>query len=155
MQKIGPQSRARAHEPAAPGGSRRSLVLAFLLLAAAAGPASAASWALTGALGAHDPTIIQEGATWWVFSTGTGLPVKYSPDGLNWIQGVQLFAAELPWWRTYAPTMAFNDVWAPDIHFFAGRYWCYYCVSEFGTNNSAIGLTSCTSIALGDWRDDG
>jgi arabinan endo-1,5-alpha-L-arabinosidase len=118
-------------------------------------PASAASWALTGNLGAHDPTIIKEASTWWVFSTGPGLQVKFSPDGLNWTQGVQIFAAELPWWRTYAPTMGQNDVWAPDIHLFAGRYWCYYCVSEFGTNNSAIGLTSCSSIALGDWRDDG
>jgi arabinan endo-1,5-alpha-L-arabinosidase len=118
-------------------------------------PASAASWALSGNLGAHDPTIIKEGNTWWVFSTGPGLQVKFSPDGLNWTQGVQIFASELPWWRTYAPTMGQNDVWAPDVHLFAGRYWCYYCVSEFGTNNSAIGLTSCSSIALGDWRDDG
>jgi arabinan endo-1,5-alpha-L-arabinosidase len=132
-----------------------SLAAAFLLLAALVPQALAASWALTGSLGAHDPTIIQEGSTWWVFSTGTGIPVKYSPDGLNWTQGVQIFASELPWWRTYAPTMGQNDVWAPDVHLFAGRYWCYYCVSEFGTNNSAIGLTSCTSIALGDWRDDG
>jgi arabinan endo-1,5-alpha-L-arabinosidase len=133
---------------------RTCLALACMLL----GPArqtSAASWALTGNLGAHDPTIIKEASTWWVFSTGTGIQAKYSPDGLSWTQGVQIFAAELPWWRTYAPTMGQNDVWAPDIHFFAGRYWCYYCVSEFGTNNSAIGLTSCSSIALGDWRDDG
>jgi arabinan endo-1,5-alpha-L-arabinosidase len=118
-------------------------------------PAAAASWNLAGNLGAHDPTIIQEGGTWWVFSTGPGLQVKYSSDGLTWNQGVQIFPQELSWWRTYAPTMGQNDVWAPDIHLFAGRYWCYYCVSEFGTNNSAIGLVSCSSIALGDWRDDG
>ncbi len=127
---------------------------AALALLLAAG-AQAASWALTGNLGAHDPTIIKEAGAWWVFSTGPGLQVKYSPDGLSWTQGVQIFANELPWWRTYAPTMGQNDVWAPDVHLFNGRYWCYYCVSEFGTNNSAIGLTSCSSIALGDWRDDG
>ena len=114
------------------------------------GSASRGRWARA------DPTIIKEGATWWVFSTGTGLPVKYSSDGLSWIQGTQIFASELPWWRTYAPTMGYLDVWAPKIpHKFSGRFWCYYCVSEFGTNNSAIGLTSCSSIALGDWRDDG
>jgi arabinan endo-1,5-alpha-L-arabinosidase len=147
----------RARPVAAPGRIPR-LLLGLAIAGMALAPArhaAAASWALTGNLGAHDPTIIQEGATWWVFSTGPGLQVKYSPDGLNWTQGVQIFAAELPWWRTYAPTMGQNDVWAPDIHLFGGRYWCYYCVSEFGTNNSAIGLTSCTSIALGDWRDDG
>jgi|CZKI01.1.fsa_nt_gi arabinan endo-1,5-alpha-L-arabinosidase len=131
------------------------LAAAGLLLIASACPAPGADWALTGSLGAHDPSIIEEGSTWWVFSTGAGLPVKHSADGLNWVQGAPLFASELPWWRTYAPTMGLLDVWAPDVHRFAGRYWCYYCVSEFGTNNSAIGLTSCTSIALGDWRDDG
>ncbi len=135
----------------------RGLNAGGLFLALLFSPRSAfgASWNLTGNLGAHDPTIIQEGNTWWVFSTGPGLQVKYSPDGLAWTQGVQIFAAELPWWRTYVPGMAQNDVWAPDIHLFAGRYWCYYCVSEFGTNTSAIGLTSCSSIAKGDWRDDG
>src|ERR1700722_1655010 len=154
MRTIGQRSRSPECDviPRRRGGG---FAAAMLLLVAIARPASAASWALTGNLGAHDPTIIQEGNTWWVFSTGPGIQVKYSPDGLAWTQGVQIFAAELPWWRTYAPTMGQNDVWAPDIHPFAGRFWCYYCVSEFGTNNSAIGLTSCTSIALGDWRDDG
>jgi arabinan endo-1,5-alpha-L-arabinosidase len=106
-------------------------------------------------LGAHDPSIIREGNTWWCFTTGSGLPVKSSSDGLNWQQRTPLFASELSWWRTYAPTMSTLDVWAPDIHTLGGRTWCYYCVSEFGRNNSAIGLKSCTSIAAGDWRDDG
>jgi arabinan endo-1,5-alpha-L-arabinosidase len=47
------------------------------------------------------------------------------------------------------------DVWAPDVHRFNGRFWCYYSVSEFATNHSAIGLLSCSSLAKGDWRDDG
>lgn len=115
----------------------------------------AGSWPLTGATGAHDPTIIKEGATWWCFTTGRGLPVKYSPDGLNWTQGVPLFSAEPSWWRTYAPNMGNLDVWAPDLHFYNNRFWCFYCVSEFGKNNSAIGLKSCSSILAGDWRDDG
>jgi arabinan endo-1,5-alpha-L-arabinosidase len=57
--------------------------------------------------------------------------------------------------RTYAPNMGANNVWAPDVKYFNGRYWCYYSVSEYGKNNSAIGLTSCSSIVKGDWRDDG
>lgn len=92
---------------------------------------------------------------WWCFSTGNGVGVKFSFDGLKWSEGVKLFASERPWWRTYAPNMKSNDVWAPDIQQFNGRFWCYYSVSEFGKNNSAIGLTSCSSIARGDWRDDG
>jgi arabinan endo-1,5-alpha-L-arabinosidase len=116
---------------------------------------SAAHWALTGNVYSHDPCIIKEGNTWWAFQTGTGISIKYSGDGKNWIQGVQRFGSELSWWRTYAPNMGSNNVWAPDCFYYNGRYWLYYSVSEFGKNNSAIGLTSCSSIVKGDWRDDG
>lgn len=115
----------------------------------------AAFWNLTGNIVAHDPCIIKEGSMWWSFQTGTGIGVKYSSDGLNWTQGVQIFASELSWWRQYAPNMGSNDVWAPDCFYYNGRYWLYYSVSEFGKNNSAIGLVSCSSIIKGDWRDDG
>ncbi len=131
----------------------RHLILGLLLTLAGVG--RAAEWPLTGALNAHDPSPIKQGDTWWCFTTGAGLRVKTSPDGLNWAQAAPLFATELPWWRKYAPEMRPLDVWAPDVHEFGGRVWCYYSVSEFGRNNSAIGLRSCTSLAAGDWRDDG
>ncbi|MBP2629633.1 MAG: arabinan endo,5-alpha-L-arabinosidase [Firmicutes bacterium] len=118
-------------------------------------PVSAAFWELSGDLNSHDPSLIKDGSTWWSPSTGTGLAMKYSSDGLVWHQGTKIFSSELSWWRTYAPQMGTNDVWAPDIKYFNGRYWMYYSVSEFGKNNSAIGLTSCTSVNKGDWRDDG
>ncbi|HYP17921.1 MAG TPA: family 43 glycosylhydrolase, partial [Opitutus sp.] len=135
--------------------SRRSLLTLGLGLCAAASPVSAAHWTLSGALGSHDPSIIREGSMWWIFETGPGLPIKYSNNGTAWSQGVRMFNSEKSWWRTYAPRMRSLEVWAPDIQRFGSRTWCYYSVSEFGTNNSAIGLMSCTSIAAGDWRDDG
>ena len=135
------------------GGLTRAFwILAFIF---STNLLSAADWALSGDLTTHDPTIIKNGGTWYLFSTGAGLSTKSSPDGLVWKQQAPLFTAELSWWRTYAPKMGSLDVWAPDLQAFNGRVWCYYCVSEFGTNNSAIGLKSCTSIAAGDWRDDG
>jgi arabinan endo-1,5-alpha-L-arabinosidase len=115
----------------------------------------AASWALTGNVVSHDPCIVKEGNTWWAFMTGTGIGIKYSSNGLNWTQGTQRFPSALSWWKTYAPNMGNNDIWAPDCFYHNGRYWLYYSVSEFGKNNSAIGLTSCSSISKGDWRDDG
>lgn len=117
--------------------------------------ATAAEWPLTGQLITHDPTVIREGGTWWLFETGAGLPVKSSADGRAWTQRERLFNAELPWWRTHAPAMGQLDVWAPDAHRFNGRIWLFYSVSAFGQNNSAIGLLSCSSIAAGDWRGDG
>jgi arabinan endo-1,5-alpha-L-arabinosidase len=133
--------------------ARRALVAAILAFAAAR--LSGADWPLTGALGVHDPSIAEDGGKWWVFATGVGLRVKSSADGLLWVQGEPLFKSEPAWWRDYAPRMGKLDVWAPDVHRFNGRFWCYYSVSEFGTNHSAIGLLSCSSLARGDWRDDG
>lgn len=116
----------------------------------------AAFWNLTGNTVSHDPTLIKESnGLWWAFMTGQGIGVKWSTDGYHWTQGTQVFGSELSWWRNYAPGMGSNDVWAPDCFYYRGRYWLYYSVSQFGTNTSAIGLTSCSSIVAGDWRDDG
>ncbi|MEU6408332.1 family 43 glycosylhydrolase [Microbispora sp. NPDC046933] len=117
-------------------------------------PALADTWQLTGNVGSHDPTIMKEGNTWWVSGTGAGIPMKSSPDGHNWTQRNQIFRNELPWWRTYAPGMRPNDVWAADMHTYNGRVWLYYSVYS-GNHQSAIGLTSASSVASGDWRDDG
>lgn len=119
--------------------------------------AEASFWGLSGGLQTHDPTIIREsGNTWWSASTGTGIGMKFSTNGgKTWTDGLPIFGNELSWWRKYAPNMGRNDVWAPDLEYYRGRYYCFYSVSEFGKNNSAIGLVSCSGISKGDWRDDG
>lgn len=113
------------------------------------------AWEMIGDLTAHDPAIAEEAGVWWVFHTGQGLQVKYSADEYTWTQTEPVFEEPLPWWRQYAPKMNYNDVWAPDIARFNGKWWLYYSVSEFGKNSSAIGLASSSSIALGDWQDEG
>lgn len=112
-------------------------------------------WEMVGDLTAHDPTIAQEAGVWWVFHTGQGLQVKYSADGYTWTQTEPVFEEPLSWWKQYAPKMNYNDVWAPDVAWFNGKWWLYYSVSEFGKNTSAIGLASADSIALGEWQDEG
>ena len=139
----------------ASGHFSKILIAVWFSLVAAVQQSSGAEWPLTGELAAHDPTLLKEGNTWWCFATGPGVRVKFSADGLNWSQGQPLFAEQLDWWRKFAPRMRQLDVWAPDLQKFGDRIWCYYSVSEFGRNNSAIGLKSCTSLARGDWRDDG
>ena len=130
------------------------LVLSFMFLVPGA---EASHWGLSGGLQTHDPTIVREsGNTWWSASTGTGIGMKYSTNGgKTWTDGLPIFSQPLSWWKKYAPNMTTNDVWAPDLEYYRGRYYCYYSVSEFGKNNSAIGLVSCSSISKGDWRDDG
>src|SRR4051812_42548653 len=135
--------------------SVRIYVILSLMLGGLTASATAAEWPLTGDVAAHDPTIIKQGDTWWCFATGRGVRVKSSPDGLVWSPSAPLFDHELDWWKEYAPNNRDLDVWAPDVHEFAGRIWCYSAVSEFGRNNSATGLKSCTNLAKADWRDDG
>lgn len=106
---------------------------------------SAATWNLTGNLGAHDPGIAKEGNTWYVFYAGTGIQRKTSANGLAWSQISQVFPTGLSWWKTYVPGNSGNDVWAPEIGYYNGKYWLYYAISTFGSNTSCIGLASCSS----------
>jgi len=133
-----------------------SLAAASLLGSAALlpGSAHASVWSLSGAIGTHDPTITKEGSTWWIFETSTsGIAVKYSGDGHAWTQGVPIFGGGLSWWKSYNGNS--NSTWAADIHNWNGKAICYYAVSTFGSKNSAIGLTTATSIATGNWTDQG
>ncbi|CAM4469414.1 glycoside hydrolase family 43 protein [Paenibacillus tarimensis] len=132
-----------------------SAALALTLVTTSVFPAYAAFWNLSGDIGVHDPSIIKEGNAWYTFSTGPGLQVLRSDNGTNWYRTPQIFLQPLSWWKNYVPGHANNDVWAPDIEYFNGRYWLYYSISTFGSNTSLIGLTSTHSIGSGQWRDDG
>ncbi|TFK54442.1 glycoside hydrolase family 43 protein [Heliocybe sulcata] len=48
-----------------------------------------------------------------------------------------------------------DDIWAPDVSFYDGRYYAYYSVSTFGSQNSAIGLATSATMDAGTWSDHG
>ncbi len=126
----------------------RRQALAAAALASAILPASAAHRALTGDVGVHDPSILQEGDRWFTFSTGEGLQVLAGDStGRNWTRAPRLFLSPPSWWKTCVPNQKANDVWAPDAHPFNGKVWVYYAISTFGSNTSAIGLVSTTRSA--------
>ncbi|KAB8125646.1 family 43 glycosylhydrolase [Gracilibacillus oryzae] len=135
-------------------------VIFFGLIFFGAGSASvsAAFWEMDEHPMIHDPSMIKEGDTWWTFGTGevdkNGIRVIYSHDGRNWNEAPVVFPQPVNWWRQYVPNHT-SAQWAPDIQYFNGRYWLYYSVSSFGSNQSLIGLLSTESIASGNWRDDG
>ncbi|MFT7722428.1 MAG: glycoside hydrolase family 43 protein [Roseateles sp.] len=145
--------------PSTPRLARRLCRLATALgLAAALAPVQAAPWTLTGAIGTHDPHLYKTSSTWWLFETtdNGGIGVKYSANGLAWTQGVPIFGSGLSWWSTYLPSGKTAMVWAPGCGEYAGRGYCYYAVSSFGSQKSAIGLaTSAGGIAAGAWVDQG
>jgi arabinan endo-1,5-alpha-L-arabinosidase len=118
---------------------------------------------LKGELRVHDPAIIREGDTLYVFSTGGSpqgggfIPIRCSKDLYNWSRCGTVFE-QLPEWAN-REIPGTRGIWAPDISYFNGKYHIYYSVSTFGKNNSAIGLV--TNITLDPnspnykWQDQG
>jgi len=115
-------------------------------------------WNLTGNLDAHDPVIIREGTTWYIYTTGTGIAMKRSENGTAWSTIGRVFNTQPSWHRQLIPANDGN-LWAPDIFYYQGRYYLYYSVSSFGSNISAIGLaTNATLNPQGsdyNWVDEG
>ena len=111
----------------------------------------------------HDPVIIKEGDSYYVYCTGGGrggqgvIPMRTSKDLRNWtLAGYVL--DKLPVWATTEIPGA-RGAWAPDISFYNGRYHLYYAVSTFGSRNSAIGLVTNETLdpksAKYKWVDEG
>lgn len=88
----------------------------------------------------HDPALAKNGATYYLYSTGPGVPFYSSKDMVHWTERDRVFATEPSW--AHKVTARFNGhVWAPDVDFADGKYYLYYSVSGFGRNDSAIGVT--------------
>lgn len=117
---------------------------------------------MSGDLGAHDPTLIKAGDTYCSFSTGIGRE-NTNPGGI--LVHVSQGDASGPWvtiGEVPAPeiTKAYKtgNVWAPDVVYdeASKKYFLYYAVSEFGTNNSAIGVASSVDpCKTNTWTDEG
>jgi len=111
----------------------------------------------------HDPSIIREGDTYYVFSTNLGggagaqIPWRTSKDLLHWEKGGYVFP-DMPAWAIEA-IPGTGGIWAPDISYVNGQYLLYYACSTFGKNHSAIGLA--TNVTLNPnapdykWQDHG
>jgi arabinan endo-1,5-alpha-L-arabinosidase len=109
--------------------------------------------ALSGNLGTHDPTIIQQGSTFYVAQTGPGLPGKQSTNMTSWTGTASVFGSNPSWISQQVPGA--TDLWAPDLSFFGGQYHLYYSASTFGSNRSCIGHATRASMASGSWADQG
>ncbi len=94
--------------------------------------------------GTHDPSIIKEGGTWYVFATDPNpnehFPIRCSNDLQNWKLCGHVFAEIPEWIRQASPGT--RVLWAPDISFFNGEYHLYYAYSLFGKNTSGIALAT-------------
>ncbi|HUG90661.1 MAG TPA: arabinan endo-1,5-alpha-L-arabinosidase [Planctomycetaceae bacterium] len=111
--------------------------------------------------GVHDPCIIRQDSTYYVFSTGRGrgesIQIRRSTDLRRW-ERIGVVFDDLPvWTREKVPRV--RNLWAPDVAFLGGRYHLYYSVSSFGSNQSCIGLATNATLDPAaenyEWVDQG
>ncbi len=106
----------------------------------------------------HDPVMIKQGDTYYLFCTGRGIGMWSSKDMQHWKREAPVFESA-PAWAVEAVPSFKNHIWAPDISFYNGKYYLYYSVSAFGKNTSAIGLATNTTLNPKDpaykWTDHG
>jgi arabinan endo-1,5-alpha-L-arabinosidase len=109
----------------------------------------------TGSIGVHDPVVIKEGGTYYLYHTGTRVAAKTSPNLVNWTSAGSALPSVPAWHAATVPDNRAGDLWAPDISHRDSTYWLYYSVSSFGSQTSAIGVATRTSLASGSWQDQG
>ncbi|MEO5909496.1 MAG: family 43 glycosylhydrolase [Pelobium sp.] len=106
----------------------------------------------------HDPVMIKQNETYYLFCTGRGIAVWSSTDRKYWKAEEPVFN-EAPEWAVKAIPGFRNHIWAPDISYYKGLYYLYYSVSAFGKNTSAIGLATNKTLNPTDpefqWIDHG
>ena len=106
----------------------------------------------------HDPVMIKQNDTYYLYCTGKGISVFSSKDLKTWNKEPQIFQ-EKPVWVESVVSNFDNHIWAPDISFHNNTYYLYYSVSAFAKNTSAIGVTTNTTLDPKDpaykWVDQG
>jgi arabinan endo-1,5-alpha-L-arabinosidase len=102
---------------------------------------------LKGDTRVHDPVMIKEKDTYYVFHTGRGVSVKKSKDKINWARANSVFPMDqLPKWHKADIPEQDGSLWAPDIYYANGKYYLYYSVSAWMNFNSSIGLATNTTL---------
>ena len=106
----------------------------------------------------HDPVMIQQGDTYYLFCTGFGISVFSSKDLKSWKKEASVFS-KAPQWAMEAVPGFKGHIWAPDISYHNGLYYLYYAVSAFGKNTSCVGVavnkTLDPSSPEFKWQDEG
>jgi arabinan endo-1,5-alpha-L-arabinosidase len=104
-----------------------------------------------------DVSLIKHAETFHLFSWGVGIQQRKSTDLVHWDVADPVFPGIPRWAQAKVPGA--ESVWAPDISYFDGEYHLYYAVSDYGTNQSVIGLATNPTLdaARSDyhWTDRG
>jgi arabinan endo-1,5-alpha-L-arabinosidase len=107
---------------------------------------------VSGDLAAHDPDIVvgQNGAPWYVYSTGDesigggNIEIRSSSDGHDWKLVGTVWKTK-PNWIT-GSIHGVSNLWAPELFHHGSTWYLYYAASTFGSNNSVIALATNTTL---------
>lgn len=106
----------------------------------------------------HDPVMIKQDDTFYLFGTGRGIAAWSSTDMESW-ERLDPPLSEAPHWTEEIVEGGRYHLWAPDITYHNETYYLYYSVSAFGRNTSAIGVLSNKTLHPDDpdfeWVDHG
>lgn len=106
----------------------------------------------------HDPVMIKQDDTYYLFCTGRGISMISSTDLKTWKNEKPVFQ-KIPEWTFKAVEGFRGHMWAPDISFYKGKYYLFYSVSAFGKNTSCIGVASTKTLHTDSpdygWEDHG
>ena len=72
----------------------------------------------------HDPVLIKEKDKYYLFCTGNGISVFSSTDMKNWRREMPVFSKTPEWVTKALPNFRGNSMWAPDISYHDGNYYC-------------------------------
>lgn len=97
--------------------------------------------------GAHDPVMMKEDSTFYLFYTGMNVGQMTSTDLVHWRFQPSVFS-ETPQWAIEKVKGYRGHTWAPDIVKHDGKFHMFYSCSTFGKNTSAIGHAWRSTLAI-------
>lgn len=105
-----------------------------------------------GNLPAHDPNILEVNNAFYLFKGGVHVPIfKASDLSGPWKQiGTVLEKDSIIPNRKNA-----TRPWAPTTVEWKGKFYCFYSLSQAGSQKSAIGVASTDDVEKGTWKDHG
>ena len=105
-----------------------------------------------GNLPAHDPNILEVNNAFYLFKGGVHVPFfKASDLSGPWKQiGTVLEKDSIIPNRNNA-----TRPWAPTTVEWKGKFYCFYSLSQAGSQKSAIGVASTDDVEKGSWKDHG
>ena len=95
----------------------------------------------------HDPSRALEcDGKFYLYTTGDYIPSRVSKDGIHWEKGANVLDKLPDWIKQLVPRADGKVVWAPDVIKNQNEYWLFYSYSTFGSQTSAIGLLSNSTL---------